>query len=354
MQRANVQYINGENSDAIITLREVIKNRPEAQDAWLSLAMIYTSQKEYHKKLQCQMMAAHLSPRNNYLWKEIGYLSLELGDKEQAIYCFRNAVVADPADLDCHFELTILYEENGQLDLAQDSYESVLNVEPLHKRAIKSLAKIYMSKSMVLDAIGLFHKLIYADQTDPLPIRSNNIQQGDADEGHVIINRNFKVVPQRMGFEELYMILELHQEMCSFEEGFKLAENGLHRLLGLSDECTIMNPEHYETYYADVPLQLVVKIGIFLLYMGEEASSTFLISIMYDFPPSEYVDSYFEVGEAYFDMKQYLLALGAFRTLEKNNLGEPLLLKNKLGECHMKLEDLESALHCFEFGNFNI
>jgi general transcription factor 3C polypeptide 3 (transcription factor C subunit 4) len=346
MQKANMEYINGENAEAISTLKKVIQNRPDAHEAWLSLAMIRTSQKEYHRAAQCKLMAAHLSPRNHSLWKEVGILLKELCDFDQAIYCFRNAVITNPDDLECHFELTALYEEKGDIDSAQSSYESILNTSPLDKKAIKSLAKIYMGRSMINDAIGLFQKLIYADQVDPLPMNPNS---GFDEEGEAFVNPS-NIKPQRMGFEELYMLLELHLENRLFSEGIEYVEIGLHRLLGLSDSYTILNPQHYSAYYFAVPLQLVVKIGICLMHLGKENSANFLISKLYEFPPSEYVDSYFEVGEAHFDKKQYLLALQVFKILENNNLGDPVLLQTKLGDCYMQLEDLEKALQSFQSG----
>lgn len=93
MQTANMEYINGREEQAIEILREVIRERADAHHAWLSLAMIYNSKKNIVKMVQCQMMAAHLSASNDGLWKGLGNTSRELGQEEQAMYCFRKVLV---------------------------------------------------------------------------------------------------------------------------------------------------------------------------------------------------------------------------------------------------------------------
>ena len=44
MQIANTSYINGDNAGAKDALRTVIRERPDAHDAWLTLGMIYQSE----------------------------------------------------------------------------------------------------------------------------------------------------------------------------------------------------------------------------------------------------------------------------------------------------------------------
>jgi Tfp pilus assembly protein PilF len=44
MQIANTSYINGDNAGAKEALRTVIRERPDAHDAWLTLGMIYQSE----------------------------------------------------------------------------------------------------------------------------------------------------------------------------------------------------------------------------------------------------------------------------------------------------------------------
>lgn len=75
MQAANMKYIEGENAQAIEILREVIRERADAHEAWLTLGMIYNSQNDSNKMLQCKMMAAHLSKTNGDLWKSLGFTS---------------------------------------------------------------------------------------------------------------------------------------------------------------------------------------------------------------------------------------------------------------------------------------
>ena len=76
--------------------------------------------------LQCKLMAAHLSRSNSDLWKSLAVLSRELGHKDQAIYCFKKAISADPSDLEALVGSSNLYLEIGNENGAIIGFESIL------------------------------------------------------------------------------------------------------------------------------------------------------------------------------------------------------------------------------------
>lgn len=126
MQNANMMYIEGNNAQAMEILREVIKERADAHEAWLTLGMIYNSEGNVHKMIQCNMMAAHLSTSNNDLWKSLAYSSKELGYVDQAIYCFKKAHKVNSNDIDSLFEMSDLLSNQGMTREAGTGLEKVL------------------------------------------------------------------------------------------------------------------------------------------------------------------------------------------------------------------------------------
>lgn len=126
MQNANMMYIEGNNARAMEILREVIKERADAHEAWLTLGMIYNSEGNVHKMIQCNMMAAHLSASNNDLWKSLAYASKDLGHIDQAIYCFKKAHKVNSNDIDSLFEMCDLMSNQGITREARTGLEKVL------------------------------------------------------------------------------------------------------------------------------------------------------------------------------------------------------------------------------------
>jgi general transcription factor 3C polypeptide 3 (transcription factor C subunit 4) len=75
MMKANMLYIQGREDESIQMLKDVIKERADAHEAWLTLAMIYNSKNDVPRTIQCKMMAAHLSSSNSDLWRPLGFSS---------------------------------------------------------------------------------------------------------------------------------------------------------------------------------------------------------------------------------------------------------------------------------------
>jgi general transcription factor 3C polypeptide 3 (transcription factor C subunit 4) len=56
----NQAYVDGNISEAICTMQEVIRVEPRASAAWSVLAQCYDDRNEAQKALQLRIMAAHL------------------------------------------------------------------------------------------------------------------------------------------------------------------------------------------------------------------------------------------------------------------------------------------------------
>lgn len=57
------------------------------------------------------MVAAHFSPRDISLWKQLAGLSTEVGYMRQAIYCLTHVIKRDKNDIDAQWDRALLYAE---------------------------------------------------------------------------------------------------------------------------------------------------------------------------------------------------------------------------------------------------
>ena len=93
LQQANMKYIDGENEAALSLIQEIIRQKPDSSEAWLSMAMIYKHINDEEKNLHCELMAAFFSPCSD-LWKSLGKKALELDHRDQALYCLKRAGIS--------------------------------------------------------------------------------------------------------------------------------------------------------------------------------------------------------------------------------------------------------------------
>ena len=73
--QANVAYTMGNYGEAIKLLHDVIRESPNAYQAWATLAMVHDELGDAQKALQTYLMAAHLSPKDGELWRRLGGMS---------------------------------------------------------------------------------------------------------------------------------------------------------------------------------------------------------------------------------------------------------------------------------------
>eukprot|EP00371_Babesia_bovis_P001068 XP_001609715.1 tetratricopeptide repeat domain containing protein [Babesia bovis T2Bo] len=93
MQQATTHYLCGNFKDAIKTLKEVVRRAPGLHDPFHMLGLIY--QEEYNDPVTATgyyLLAAHLVQTDLELWKRIAEMSQDLGNVDQAIYCFKKCL----------------------------------------------------------------------------------------------------------------------------------------------------------------------------------------------------------------------------------------------------------------------
>lgn len=121
MQEAMNHYLNGSFEEAIKILKEVVRRAPGLHDPFHLLGVIY--QEEYGDIVTATgyyLLAAHLVQTDLELWRRIGEMSQDIGNVDQAIYCFKKCLKTNEGDINeevtfalamCHLEKVGIYNQ---------------------------------------------------------------------------------------------------------------------------------------------------------------------------------------------------------------------------------------------------
>lgn len=219
---------------------------------------------------------------------------------------------------------------------------------PLERECIKELAKIYLQKKKIPEAIELFERLLNADELDPLPDLNEDDGLDDLLGGNELQQKS-SIKPQRMGYEELNMVSELYFEISEGEKALKTLHRGICRLHGLDFHS--ISPSDYDNHLLDLPVELRVKMGICFILMDKPDEAKSHLNILYSLEnaPTSYPELYFDIGDFYMKNNQFKNALDVFLILLGGlDANESLEVQRKIAECHIELGNIDDAIMVYE------
>ncbi|KAJ3326306.1 General transcription factor IIIC, polypeptide 3 [Boothiomyces sp. JEL0866] len=343
MQAANLSYIMGDEDQALDILKKVIHERPDAHEAWLSLGMIYNRREDFKKMVECNMLAAHLSPKNGHLWKTLGFTSKEMNNIEQAIYCFKKAVKYDSSDIESLWELSSIYIDQKQDNLALEGLNKILLIDHANTLVIKEIAKLYREKGEQEKALQLYENLEFLDQN--IPLNSDNTVDDeleiDEEEAEEVMGSAIKV-KQRYGFEEISMTMDLLIDLQEYEKAIAAMKRGIARLHGYNVmEIDYNSDEQYDEGGYDIPLEILVKLGIGRFLLGD-------FDKLFHVEVDQYALLSFHVAELYMNHGQYEEALKYFKHICTGIDSESPVIWSRMAECYIELEEFNLAIEMYE------
>lgn len=98
------------------------------------------AEEEYYKASKSYEKAIDVNPNNcKNAYNNMGNALVELGEFEEAINCYKNAIAQDNTYIDALFNLSIRYEKMYRYDLSIELYEKILTVDSNHKLARHNL-----------------------------------------------------------------------------------------------------------------------------------------------------------------------------------------------------------------------
>jgi tetratricopeptide (TPR) repeat protein len=144
---ANMLFAFTDLAAAREKLLEVIRQWPTVPDAYHTLGLIHEEEGEAGRALECFIIAAHLTGKDDHLWRRLADMSREQKNYQQAIYCLNRALRLrmDPEYL---WEKSSLLTSVGQPKKATDCLVALLRKLPASEKqqrfnACKELARLY-------------------------------------------------------------------------------------------------------------------------------------------------------------------------------------------------------------------
>ncbi|KAJ7633881.1 TPR-like protein [Mycena polygramma] len=152
----NQAYVDGDLSNAIRIMLQVIRIEPHAAAAWSVLAQCYEDQKEPPQALQLRIMGAHLKQDADE-WDSLARQSRELGYPQQALYCWAKGYHIDPSNVAALWDRAMLAKELGDLPTTRIAFLGILERFPHDLNMLSELRTVLIDLGDLDTCAELFH-----------------------------------------------------------------------------------------------------------------------------------------------------------------------------------------------------
>ncbi|KAK9368534.1 hypothetical protein V1509DRAFT_623193 [Lipomyces kononenkoae] len=361
--QANQAYATGDLDEAERILGEVIRIDNHVYAAWKTLGEIHKQRGDIPKCLLAWISAGHLRLKDSELWSICGKLSFQIGQVDQALYCYNRAILANGQDVEAVFERGLVFKEMGNLGKALESFKKLHDLLPDDLTVVRELASVHVLQRNIPSAARLYEDILQASQSPQPSVTSSSRS----------LSR-----PQ-FGWSELNILAELYGAQKEWLKAIKFIKSTARWLVQRATErfwndVPDDNDDEYDPARATLnrhfpvskkgddaamsgytlPLDLRAKMAIYRLKLGH--TDTALIHAVFllaevekhsDEPTDEvyrrYADLYLDVAEALVDAEQYEQALALYAPLaEIEEYATPQLVM-AMGRCLQGLADFEQA-----------
>lgn len=273
-------YINGKTAAAIDKLKEIVQTCPNYEEPYKLLGLIhYDRIGDIEKGIHFYTLAAQLSS-DPKLWEDVGNKQRDAGLFESAAYSYGRALKSDANNTRVMISRAECYEKDGDLGKAIKSLKKALDLLPNDVRIAKRMAKLYGRMGRGSKGIEVLHSVL---------------KENSPDLGVVKEICDFYLQDQRYEEASQFITKCLRTKYNQRNAGENAASKKT------SEEITpIEMIKYFGTNSEDFPVQLITKLGICHLAMGEPVISAVCFNILLQ---KEDLDKYweliFQVSEAY-------------------------------------------------------
>ena len=302
MGEANLRFARGDTDTAIRMCMEVIRQEPGVPEPFQTLSTLYEETGNEEKAFQFALIAAHLAPQDAEEWGRLADMSLEQGDRRQAVACFRKAVDADPQCLKYHWSRCDLLEQLGEKSKVLMAFKRMLSVlkgmteDPAENqemnqeqigveyiRAAREAARLFHERNSLEDARKVIQEAI--------SLHPSVVESGD-------INLLLDLLMSDQLYEEA---MEVICEQCDAK--FEATRNQ-------SDLSKLESDQQLQAFSAvklpdSTPLEIYSKLAVILLQLNANHLVTDVSNVILDEDPEEFGDLMLDIGEAYMAKEMY-------------------------------------------------
>ncbi|KAI9014686.1 hypothetical protein BC832DRAFT_546156 [Gaertneriomyces semiglobifer] len=350
--RANDAIISMNYVNAVKILHEVIKEVPNAAQAWRTLATVHEQLRDPIKAMRALMIAAELSSKDNDLWRYLGAMSRKLGHNDQAMHCYSKAIAAEPTDQDALWDRAVIYYERRQLQKALNDLHAILDINPNVMCARRQLATIYHELNDDQTALRILEEAFMADETTPLSLEADEEDEEDVTDLSMGAPIRAK---SRIEYEDLNLMLDLYLILGDYEKALTTLKRACRRLQGRPVENEFDYYEDDREFVGEdihedrtLPIDIQVKLGVIRLHLDFKDTAAAHFRRLYTFPVASYSDLYFDVADAYMDKRMFANALHVLERLNSDDRTRTALVWAKMANCYNQLGQYQTAADLYQ------
>ncbi|HZS05095.1 MAG TPA: tetratricopeptide repeat protein [Blastocatellia bacterium] len=114
------------------------------------------------QSLKQNLQAATLNPADASAHYQLGLIYQQQGERDNAIAAFRRAVEIDPSETDAHYQLGRLAREQGHLDESINYFDTVVRQAPAHSQheIWREIALTYSAAGQHADALNMLDRFL--------------------------------------------------------------------------------------------------------------------------------------------------------------------------------------------------
>ncbi|CAO1620655.1 unnamed protein product [Parajaminaea phylloscopi] len=358
---ANIAYVSGETEAAIAKLQEIIRIEPTVHSAWATLALCFKDQGDRKKEIQAKIVTASLAPKAIDPWIDIAHESMEMGDYEQAIYCFDQAVKAsgekDKSDvLDAMWDRAVLLRDLQEPRKAILAFNHLLRVRPHNHDVLSELIPLLISVGRAKHAIKLLQESrAFNRKHFPNP-QTQDGQRFATYRGSEVVTLADLLLQGGQSTLALQTLKEdarwlqgrasdtFWDEVVEDDREFDEARDDTR-----SDAPRYGRRVDLAPAYGVLDAQIRLRLGCARVDLGEmaEAERHFEYFFLHT-DPAESFDDWMLVTGLYIEERKFERAMVHLEHMTAFDFLESPALYIKVGICHQALGNLEAAHQCFD------
>ncbi|CCX13579.1 Similar to Transcription factor tau subunit sfc4; acc. no. O74458 [Pyronema omphalodes CBS 100304] len=336
MGDANGAYGNGDLDKALEIIQKVIRIDGNVYTAWKLLGEIFKEKGEAHKCLLAYMTAAHAMPKDWELWLVCAKMSLEQygpdrnNYRDQAIYCFSQAIRANRDNIDAIYDRAILYKEKGDMIKAAEGFRTLHRLLPNDMTILRDIASLFIEIRQIPEAIEYYNRSI-----------EFFVSTGNPDK--------------LFGWSELNILVELYMMNEDWKGAIKTLRRVGRWLCGRSQETFWDKTDDDREWDADntlpetysLPTELRVKLGVCRLKTGKRGEAILHFKRLEEVDPASYYDLFQEAGDALYEAKAHEEALKYYSHVVEGNQYLDRKVWFNIANCYKALNQVDDAEDCY-------
>ena len=224
---------NHELNKARTVLRQACEEQGDDAEAWFLLGRIESLMNNPEQAIKCYKNATLYEPASAAVLFHLAMTQITLDQHSMALTSLEGCLALDNTFPNAQLRISALHEQAGQYELALQHAEHVINNDPDNTEALGRKARIFASSGNTTRAMGLYRQLL---QADPNAFRAAaaladlQIKTGDLEQAAATIEPFLKdkPVPNAIAF--------VFSDICQFTDRCHEAIELLEDILARSDK----------------------------------------------------------------------------------------------------------------------